>query len=327
MHVNRRVAMIRPPKADPRTRLVTGLLPVLRAIYRLSPEPVRHFLRDPIMRRYVTWRPIPLSFRIAHGIRIEGMLRDTIVSWLYFEGRWEPVYEALLPRLLRPGDVFVDVGANFGLYSLLASRLVGSGGAVYAIEASPTIYARLLRNLEINAASNVVAFNLAASDRAGCLTVYLGPDTNSGATSTVDEAVELPRRGAALETEVEAKPLWQIVPDQLWPKIAVIKIDVEGAEARVLEGLAPMLTALPERAAIIVELNRTILQQAFGLTPADVLAPFRRMGFIVHQSPDPRVALKPVADRDIVFNKWDIADLVLTRLPLRNGDHLSSRRR
>lgn len=70
---------------------------------------------------------------------------------------------------LKPGDVFVDVGANIGYFSLLASKLVGPGGRVVAIEASPEVFDLLRRNLELNKAHNVRAVNVAISDREGSL--------------------------------------------------------------------------------------------------------------------------------------------------------------
>lgn len=298
---------------DLRTRTVAVALPLLRVLHRVAPAAIRRLLRDLLIRRYVAWRPITVSFRTPDGLRIEGPIRDVIVSTLYFEGQWEPALRRLLRAQLRREDVFVDVGANFGIHALFASRRVGPGGVVYAIEASPGIYARLLRHVALNAADNVVALNVAASDRPGQVMVHRAVQENSGASTIVDDAEELARRGATPETEVQAKPLWQIVPESLWPRIAAIKIDVEGAEALVVRGLEPMLDALPERVMIIVELSRGILQRRFGLTVADVLAPFRARGLVAHAITEHGVSPDPVGDQDIPFNAWDTAEVVLVR--------------
>ena len=93
------------------------------------------------------------------------------------EGIWEPYETALLMSLLRPGQVFVDVGANIGYFSLIAARLVGDGGAVYAFEPDPLNF----RLLQASVASNgltrrvhAVSAALAAKEGEGLL--YLSAD-------------------------------------------------------------------------------------------------------------------------------------------------------
>ena len=90
-------------------------------------------------------------------------------------GIWEPNLTNFVQQRLRVGDTFVDVGANLGYYSLLASKLVGALGHVVAIEASPAIAAHLTKNLHLNNATNVRVVNAAAADRAGTLALYRGP--------------------------------------------------------------------------------------------------------------------------------------------------------
>jgi len=88
-------------------------------------------------------------------------------------------------RRLAPGDAFVDVGANIGYFSLLASKLVGESGLVVAIEPSPTIFAVLESNLARNRAHNVRAVCVAASASTGMLRLFRGPDSNIGRTTVL----------------------------------------------------------------------------------------------------------------------------------------------
>ncbi|WP_291296990.1 FkbM family methyltransferase [Elioraea sp.] len=301
---------------DTRERLVASLLPVVRFGLRHGPAPLRRVIRDQIIRRYVAWRQIPLDFRLSDGLRVRGDLRDVIVRSLYMDGTWDPSLRDLLAAQLSEGDVFVDVGANFGLFSLVASRMVGASGAVIAIEASPTTFARLLDHLRVNEADNVVAVNVAASDHVGHVSIHSSDATNPGASTIVADAQELAARHATFEAEIEAKPLHEIVPRALWPRIKAIKIDVEGAEAEVLRGLEPMLSALPAETAIAVEITRSLLSRVYGLTPQQLLAPFRARGFIAYQRAEDSGPPTPLGDGDPVFNAWETADLILRRVPI-----------
>jgi FkbM family methyltransferase len=168
----------------------------------------------------------------GRGLRFEG----GSVTGVFLSGRYElPVQEAL-SEMLKPGDVFYDVGANFGFFSLLAGRLVGSDGVVYAFEPVRENAAMIERNARLNQMHNITVFEVALSDRTGrselLLANYPGgaalksagpPPDFAGSlevkTSTIDDFVGL-RRG---------RP-----PD-------VVKIDVEGAELDVLHGMVNTL--------------------------------------------------------------------------------------
>jgi FkbM family methyltransferase len=133
---------------------------------------------------------------------------------------------------LRPGDVFIDVGAHIGYFSLLASGKVGEFGAVVSIEPSPTTFKSLEKNISLNPAlRNVRAVNLAASDKERVVRIYRGPETSTGLTSMND------RRGNVFEAEVNSAPLPRILTSSEFQRMRIIKIDVEGAEFQVVEGL------------------------------------------------------------------------------------------
>src|SRR4030095_11405574 len=81
---------------------------------------------------------------------------------------YELTEREFLKRLLRPGDVFVDIGANIGLFTILAGRYVGAEGAVYAFEPCAKTYERLLANVELNRLTNVSCYQAALSNHTGC---------------------------------------------------------------------------------------------------------------------------------------------------------------
>lgn len=89
---------------------------------------------------------------------------------------------------LATGDTFVDLGANIGYFTLLASRLVGGHGRVVAIEASPSIFSQLQSNLTLNRVRNVRAVNVAIADHERTVKLYRGPTWNVGQTTVLETA-------------------------------------------------------------------------------------------------------------------------------------------
>src|SRR6185295_8723804 len=91
---------------------------------------------------------------------------------------------------LKDGDIFIDVGANVGYHTLLASRLVGANGKVFAIEAASKTYAQLLKNLSENQVNNVTAFHVAVSDIPGQVPVWISRKGDSPGTTTLSHVAE-----------------------------------------------------------------------------------------------------------------------------------------
>ncbi|MEU9634563.1 FkbM family methyltransferase [Streptomyces tendae] len=203
--------------------------------------------------------------------------QDLIQRYLYLFGAWEPHLTGWLRRRLRPGDGFVDVGANIGAFSVLAARLVGAEGRVVAIEASPDLHGSLVRNVRLNALGNVRALNAAVSDRARTLTFALASSRNTGANSIVpyDGPVESSFRA-------RARPLPELLDAAEIASARVIKIDVEGAEGSVVRGLAPLLSALRPDAEITVEVSPERMAR-LGDRADDLLAVMRNAGFHVYR--------------------------------------------
>lgn len=192
-------------------------------------------------------------------------------------GVWEPHMTRWLRGRLRPGDTFIDVGANIGYYSVLASRLVGDGGRVVAVEASPAFHQKLQQQVRLNNCGNVRAVNGAVSDERKMLTFVLASSANMGANSIV------PYEGAAESSfEIEALPLPDILTAAEIASARVIKIDVEGAEGPVVRGLAPMLDKLRPDAEVTVEVALDRMAQ-LGDSVDELLATMLEHGFHVYR--------------------------------------------
>ncbi|MFJ6075805.1 FkbM family methyltransferase [Streptomyces sp. NPDC093065] len=207
------------------------------------------------------------------GDRFAVDTQDLIQRYLYLFGAWEPHLTGWLRRRLRPGDCFVDVGANIGVFSVLAARLVGERGRVVAIEASPDLHRRLEGNARLNGLGNLRALNAAVSDRARTLTFTLASSRNTGANSIVpyDGPVES-------GFEAAARPLPELLDPVEIATARVIKIDVEGAEGSVVRGLAPVLGALRPDAEITVEVAPERMAR-LGDRADELLGAMRNAGF------------------------------------------------
>jgi hypothetical protein len=144
------------------------LLPIARGVVRYAPHPaIRRVFWARVIAPFFIYADRPFVARTVFGAALAGRTKDLIQRHIFYFGVWEPNLTSFLASRLRDGDVFVDVGANIGYFSLLASRLVGRHGKVVAIEASPNIFAMLSANLARNGAANVEAINIAVSDRVG----------------------------------------------------------------------------------------------------------------------------------------------------------------
>ncbi len=162
-------------------------------------------------------------------------LAESIGFHLFIDGIYEPDEVRWVLAQLTPGDIFVDVGANIGAFSVPAGRKVGATGRVIAIEASPRISAYLTRNVALNDLTNVTILNLAA-DRVSRDSVpfYDAPVERFGFGSLT------PAYGGTMTT-VPARRLDDILAAQAIGRVKILKIDVEGFEAAVLTGAEQIL--------------------------------------------------------------------------------------
>lgn len=138
-------------------------------------------------------------------------------------GTYEPEQTALFEQRIRPGHTVLDVGANIGYYTLLASVLAGPTGRVHAFEPEPRNAGFLRRHVEINRLRNVTVQQAAVSDRAGMARFDFGSGSGTGHLA---DAGALEVRTVRLDDYCAEHGL---VP-------SAVKIDVEGAEMSVLHG-------------------------------------------------------------------------------------------
>jgi len=203
------------------------------------------------------------------GAQFECSLADAIAREVCLTGLYEPPVSALVARWLQPDSVVVDVGANWGYFTLLCAALAPLGH-IFAIEADPRHHAQLARNVALNGFTHVTTLHAAAGAAAGevSLVVHAPEDDNRGTTRVAFDA-------RAATDAVACVPIDAIVADV--PRVDLVKIDVEGFELQVLEGLEDSL-ARGRCRAIVLELHPALLREQ-GLAASSCVARLERHGY------------------------------------------------
>ncbi|MDE3154025.1 MAG: FkbM family methyltransferase [Acidobacteriota bacterium] len=229
-----------------------------------------------------THRPRPFVTTTYFGSQFAGTTGDLIPMAIRLFGVLEENLSYWCEACLAEGDVFVDVGAHLGYFSLLASRLVGPAGRVVAIDASPATFAGLERNVALNPhAANVRAVCAVAAASRGTCPVYRGPEHSTGITSVHPR----PLTGNRFEAEVAAAPLAGLLSDDEIRRARLVKIDVEGSEFDVVAGLEPLLDSLRADCEIVVETSEDWQYGGRPARPDDLAGWFRARGFFVYILP------------------------------------------
>jgi FkbM family methyltransferase len=234
----------------------------------------------------------PFEHSLKGNIRIL-LYPDDKLSEAVYKGDFELDEQFFLYRYLRAGDVFVDVGANIGLYTLVAARLVGKSGRVYAFEPTCLTYERLTRNVELNRFRNVECAQLALSDKAECLTLTTAAD-GFGAWSSLAH----PTAGSTFSQEEVRCTTWDnfAADHDLIGKVTSVKIDVEGWELRVINGGGEVF-ARPDAPDLLVEFTE-VNAQAASTSCAELYHCLQQFGYSMYSINAKAKALIPEPLRD-----------------------------
>lgn len=296
-----------PTRAAIKDRLLHSAIPLARAFVRYAPlEQSRQRLWQRWVEPYLAWHAHPFEARTVFGPRIAGTTFDILQQHVYYFGVWEPILTRFIQSRLAPGDTFVDVGANVGYFSMLASVLVGPSGSVVAIEASPSICRLLSRGVQRNHLSNVEVINAVVAADRGSQMVFLGPESHIGLTAVHGQPHLTP------EAEVRAEPLGALLDAETLARARLIKIDVEGAEDTVIEGLAPHLREMNPRVEIAVEVHPGQHESLFatlhdaGFHPYTLEIDYSPLRYRERAEPRPRRARGPIeGEVDVIFSRTD----------------------
>ncbi len=208
---------------------------LLRTLLRCMPAALAdkvysHFLRGHAQRLPGAFHAAPL--RLCPALRMNLNSSDTAHGRLAFTGVYDPELTAYLARLAPSGGLLVDVGANFGYFSLLWCGLAENNRSI-AFEASPKVLPSLRENIAMNQLTKRIdLLEVAASNAASVISFDVGPPDQTGwggisSAQTGEGVVQVP--AARLDEVIDA------------PEIALLKIDCEGADYLVLQGAERLL--------------------------------------------------------------------------------------
>jgi FkbM family methyltransferase len=204
-------------------------------------------VRHPNWVAPIKWAP---TVRLRNGLRFCAPFTEVHGMSVTLTREYEPELAQRIESHLRPGDWFVDVGANMGYFTLLAAKIVGRDGLVVAFEPSPGNLNLLTQNIALNEVSNVLVVASALGDETGLMRLTVPPFYNNGVST-----LRASQNGAA------TTPAWvqrfEDVPVLAAERerIALVKIDTEGLEPNVLRGMSNFLNGSSPRLAIACELS------------------------------------------------------------------------
>jgi FkbM family methyltransferase len=211
--------------------------------------------------------PGDVEYREVGGLRLALDRADASVArQVEAAGGYEPHLTAAFRRHCAPGMTVVDVGANIGYYSMLAAQLVGPTGRVYAIEPSSENCRLLLASITANGLENIELLPLACDSRRGWVYLRSHVGSNAGLVPADDVVT-------AVGTVVPAFRLDELVEGP----VHLLKLDVEGAEARVVEGATQLLQR--DRPIVTSELSCEMLPRVSGVAVEDYLGGFFELGY------------------------------------------------
>jgi FkbM family methyltransferase len=189
------------------------------------------------------------------------------------EGSYEAAFTSALLGMLKPGDCFVDLGANEGWFSLVASGAVGPSGRVYAIEPQQRLWPVILQNFSLNDRNNCQLIPHAIGQAEGFIDLILYPSLNTGASTAVAAA----RRRFFKRQKSRMLTMTSIIQRYSITKIDVLKIDIEGYELNALRGMGPKLSD-GSISTIFIELHPAQLKE-LGQSVEDVVWLLKDSGY------------------------------------------------
>lgn len=212
---------------------------LLKHVYQGTPfAKITAEWHEHVMRRRSAWwqrregEDGSFLFRLQTGVKM-GLYFDSRLSREIYCDEFELKERQFINAFLKEGDIFVDVGANIGLFTLIASYRVGKRGRIYSFEPCSKTYRRLVNNVELNHMNNVCCYQSALSDHTGQIEMNVSLDGYDAWNSI---AQPIAGRSFAIETVCELK--WDDFArdHNLIGRVKLIKVDVEGWESRVLSG-------------------------------------------------------------------------------------------
>ncbi|HQV89571.1 MAG TPA: FkbM family methyltransferase [Nitrosomonas sp.] len=288
-------------------KIAEKLLPVARLYIRYSPFKIGKLF----LFKQFRWRDFNYTTRTKFRVLMSGRAADLVQGFIYYFGVWEPNLSMFINSRLKgySDRTFVDIGANVGYFSLLAASHV-KDGIVVSIEAFPSIFKQLEKNVHLNNFGNIRLVPWAVTDIERDILMFHAGVGNEGATTSVagkfnSEPVKVP-----------GKPLPSLLTDREIRSIKLIKIDVEGAEYSVITGMRELIKLLPYDAEVVVEITPSAYSEGQLVEIFDIFKSALFLPYALENSYDPNYYIQapktvrpcflrslPTKQTDVVFSR------------------------
>lgn len=243
-----------------------------------------------------SWFNVPRQQRVFFDKHLQAYVWVDLADWSgrehYLCGRfYDRAQPMLIKKCIGAGDLYIDIGANYGFHTLCASRVVGDSGQVISFEPNPWAFKVLSAHLTINNIENCLAHNIGLSDEAAELSLSQREGHRTG-TSTFRD-VPNAQRSVSVPVKIGDEMLKDIPPAR-----ALVKIDTEGFEYRAICGLEDFLKR--DNVAVAAEITDKWLQQT-GSSAQQLFAHMQERDFKAfryeakHQGLKTYLEIKPIA--------------------------------
>lgn len=214
-------------------------------------------------------------FSTNEGIKVKLNAQEALTLGIVYLGTINKYETKILKTIIKPGDIVIDVGTYVdGWYTLLAAKLTGNKGHVYAFEPHPIYYQRLKENVQLNRLTNVTLERLGIFNKSGSFVFY---EAQFGSTIIKSQAVAITKTKQPKEITIQATTLDSYVKAKNIRHVSLIKIDVEGAEMSVLKGGNRLLRS-KNAPDLVVEVFDKQLRHG-GSSEAKLLSYLKRLSY------------------------------------------------
>jgi FkbM family methyltransferase len=262
--------------------------------------------RNSLHPRAIIWRYLqtkhpdkPRIVRLGKNLKVRVYPYDIIGKRIFIDGLFEKEECRFVTDFLKPGMIFLDIGANLGQYTLLAAQRVGPTGRVHSFEPSGRMYSELRYNVGLNNLSDNCFLNeVAVSEKEGSarLSQY---EPGAEVFGSLGNHRRMPRSIIGSE-EVKTITLDTYVREQRIPKIDLIKIDIEGGELPALRG-AEWILCQADAPTIVLEMS-DINTVGFGYKALDIWDYLSEFGYCMYRF-DRRGRICGLAERPVDFTQ------------------------
>jgi FkbM family methyltransferase len=208
-----------------------------RATRRFQPKGIDRIVR--ILYPPGNDRPIRSVVDYDDGLLFHCDTQSFLEWYIFFYGAFRPEVSRLINRMLRPGQVAIDIGANVGMHSVIMANRVGPTGHVVVFEPDPHPMGRLRRNMALNGIDWVTTVEAAVSARSETRTFYLHDDSIGNFANASLVAANVGKQTASVEMQVVSIDEW--MRDNPLPRVDVVKLLAQGEEYNALQGMRGLI--------------------------------------------------------------------------------------